>query len=292
MAIPTQPTATLITTEAYKIMGISSPTTAQITRATDYGMEIVKSDLKDLGLEWDFLRTTGYLVTTVGVGHVQLPTDFAKLISVRIMEGSHRGTASAGAASNITLESTYGGGSDTVGKYIVITGGTGSGQSRQIKSYDSSTRIATVDSAWTTNPDNTSTYLIVDTFRELDHKNLYEASSSLTLPNRPGSPQKAFIKSDAAEGDIYFDVTPDKLYGIQVEYYADILKVDLSSTLYSRILRLLNGLFIQGVLVWLLQDDARATLERSVYEKKKQQTAAIYLYPDNIANFHVGLNYE
>lgn len=292
MAIPTQPTSTTICTEAWKLLGVASPTTAQITRATDYGMELVKSDLKDLGLEWDFLRTTGYLVTTVGVNNVQLPTDFAKLVSAKIMDGSTRQTAQTGASTTITLASAYAGGSDTVGKFIILTGGTGSGQTRQIKSYVSGTKVATVDSAWSTTPDSTSTYLLVDTFQELSHKNLYEASSSLIMPNVAGKPTKAFIKSDSAEGDLYFDKTPDLLYGIELEYYADILKVDLSSTLYNRILRLLNGLLIQGVFVYLLQDDVRTTLERQVYEKKKAQTAALYLYPENLSELSMHLQYE
>lgn len=217
MAIPTQPTAALICGESYRLFGINSPNSAQLTRAADYGMEIVKSDLKDLGLEWDFLRTSGSLSITAGVNYVALPTDCSKIISVRLLVGTR--------------------------------------------------------------------------YKELDFENLYDASSYNTMPAVVGEPNKCYVKGNDAEGLLYFDKTPDQAYTAQIEYYIDILKVDLTSTLYSRILRLLNGLFIQGVFVWLLQDDARVKMERQIYEKKKAQTAALYLYPDNLSKFDMRVDY-
>lgn len=71
------------------------------------------------------------------------------------------GTAQAGAATTITLAS---GDSATNsiynGERILLTGGTGAGQSRVITGYVGSTKVATVARAWTTNPDGTSTYEI------------------------------------------------------------------------------------------------------------------------------------
>jgi len=46
------------------------------------------------------------------------------------------------------------------GQYVQTTGGTGSGQVRQIIDYDGTTKDATVDSAWTVTPDATTTYSI------------------------------------------------------------------------------------------------------------------------------------
>lgn len=43
---------------------------------------------------------------------------------------------------------------------ITLTGGTGAGQFRNIVSYNTESRTATVDSSWNTLPDNTSAYLI------------------------------------------------------------------------------------------------------------------------------------
>ena len=69
------------------------------------------------------------------------------------------GTAQAGAATTITLDASA---SATNNLYsnalITITGGTGLGQTRTIISYVGSTKVATVDKAWVTNPGATSTF--------------------------------------------------------------------------------------------------------------------------------------
>ncbi|MFM9438015.1 hypothetical protein ACFDR9_005118, partial [Janthinobacterium sp. CG_23.3] len=48
------------------------------------------------------------------------------------------------------------------GMTIRTTGGTGAGQSRVVSSYNGGTAVATVASAWTTTPDATTTYTIVE----------------------------------------------------------------------------------------------------------------------------------
>jgi hypothetical protein len=290
LAIPTQPTASLITTEAYKLFGISNPTTAQLTRATDYGLEMVKSDLRAMGLEWDFLRTTTWLPMTVGVSYVQLPTDYAKFLSARVLDGV-RGTAQSYSAPTLTLAASDPSGSDVAGKWVVITSATaGSGQAKQIKSYNTSTKEATLESSFDTAPTGTIVYLIADSHLELDYRPVFDYNQ-LTQPGLPGKPVMCSIKSDSAEGDLYADKSADKVYAIELEYYADINKIDLTATLYSRILRLLNQLFIQGVFVWLLQDDARVELETQRYEKLKARFSAMYLYPNNIQNLQMHLDY-
>jgi hypothetical protein len=71
------------------------------------------------------------------------------------------GTAQAGASTTITLKSASSATNDYYnGLYITITGGTGSGQIRVITDYVGSTKVATVDRAWTTIPNSTSTYSI------------------------------------------------------------------------------------------------------------------------------------
>jgi len=72
------------------------------------------------------------------------------------------GTAQAGAASTITLDASASGVNDLYrDSLVVITGGTGAGQSRTIASYVGSTKIATVTPSWATTPDNTSVFEIV-----------------------------------------------------------------------------------------------------------------------------------
>lgn len=75
----------------------------------------------------------------------------------------HTGTAQAGGASSITLAAGASGTDDAYNKMTIrITGGTGSGQERKIADYVGATKVATVAEAWTTNPDATSTYSVID----------------------------------------------------------------------------------------------------------------------------------
>jgi lysophospholipase L1-like esterase len=75
----------------------------------------------------------------------------------------HKGTAQGGGASTITLasgasETNNGYQASTRNNWIWITGGTGAGQVRRITGYVGATKVATVDVAWVTVPDSTSTY--------------------------------------------------------------------------------------------------------------------------------------
>lgn len=72
------------------------------------------------------------------------------------------GTAQAGGASTITLDA---GASATDNIYknetVFISSGTGAGQSATIASYVGSTKVATINGTWATNPDATSVFTIV-----------------------------------------------------------------------------------------------------------------------------------
>lgn len=73
------------------------------------------------------------------------------------------GTADAGAATSIDLETGVADTNDDFYNHtvIIITAGTGQGQERIITDYTGSTQQATITPAWTINPDATSEYEIV-----------------------------------------------------------------------------------------------------------------------------------
>lgn len=73
-----------------------------------------------------------------------------------------RNTATAGGASTITLDASASAVDDFYnGALIVLVSGTGSGQFRTVSDYVGATKVLTVDSAWSTNPDNTSVFEII-----------------------------------------------------------------------------------------------------------------------------------
>lgn len=101
-----------------------------------------------------------------GSGSGSTPPDVAPLLRAcslgqTVTSSAVTGTAQSGTTSYIRL-ATGASSSDHAytGMVVRITGGTGAGQSRVIYSYVGSTRDAYVNPAWTTAPDNTSTYSI------------------------------------------------------------------------------------------------------------------------------------
>jgi hypothetical protein len=120
---------------------------------------------RDIGASVLLSNGTGAGQVSLSSGTVTVGTNNDKTgYSLTTLESANAqsGTAQAGGASTITLAS---GASATdslyVGCVVKIYGGTGAGQARVITAYVGSTKVATVDRAWQTNPDNTSTYAVL-----------------------------------------------------------------------------------------------------------------------------------
>lgn len=72
-------------------------------------------------------------------------------------------TAQAGAAGTVTLDASASSTTDYyAGQVIALTGGTGVGQSRLCTAYNGTTKVATITPNWATNPDNTSTFAVLN----------------------------------------------------------------------------------------------------------------------------------
>jgi len=83
-------------------------------------------------------------------------------------------TAQAGASTTITLDASASATDDLYNNNaIYLTGGTGVGQSRIITDYVGSTKVATVNAAWATNPASDTTFAVIQ-------QGLSPASSGLT----------------------------------------------------------------------------------------------------------------
>lgn len=78
--------------------------------------------------------------------------------------GANQTTGTASGGSGTTLVDTGAGWGVNAyqGNYVIITGGTGSGQAAYIASNTSDTLTVTATGQWTTSPDGTSTYKIID----------------------------------------------------------------------------------------------------------------------------------
>src|SRR3990167_7590306 len=191
MALPTDPTATTIVTEAYNAAGESDPTAAQLTRATGQWMQEVLNDIWLEGVasgntRLKTLQETLVDVSTTGINTWGLAEDFDEELEIEVLDGSRYDTAQTAGASSITLDADDAGtSSNTIGRLVLITSGTGVDEIKQITAYDSTTKVATVESAWTATPTGSSTYLIVDQAYQLDEIDLAEVSTALPAAGRP-----------------------------------------------------------------------------------------------------------
>ena len=111
------------------------------------------------------------------------------------------GTAQAGAATTITLASGDSATDDIYnGLKIIITSGTGAmtagSEVRTITDYDDTTKIATVNSSWATNPDATSVYEI-GTFDEVSY-----AYMARTGSGQPSLASAAYFMAHGGNGPL------------------------------------------------------------------------------------------
>jgi hypothetical protein len=94
--------------------------------------------------------STSTFIVEPGLGHSETDMNTLKV-----------GLAAAATSTSITLDSDASAVDDYYNNdVVVIDAGTGEGQERVITDYNGTTKVATVDPAWTTTPDTTSEYVV------------------------------------------------------------------------------------------------------------------------------------
>ena len=278
MAAPTQPTPTLIVTEAYRQFGLTA-SAAQITTAIAEGIEKVKRDIWALGKRFKLLRTIQYKALKVGVSRYANPSDFEADVEgpgMSLLDGNSRSTLQGAAAGTATLAAAEGASqSQAEGHLLMITSGTGINQAEQIDDYDTSTKVATMRANWGTTPAAADAYLLVDSHYPV-WKKAWPRRANYIQPMLAGKPREAFEMAGGSEGFIELYPVPDKVYGLKRDYYANLTLVDTSSDLYNVIMRNWAGVFTQGILVWIMAsyDDTRRRTEEEIYRGMLKQLQA------------------
>jgi hypothetical protein len=282
MATPPSQTAAKIAQEALSKCGISSTANDKLQRAERTFLREILSDIctspgRSFNNRLKSLQSKSVQISVSGKSKYALPTDFDEEISVTVLSGTHSGTAQAGASTTITLES----GEDATqedleGNYILITSGTGSTGLRQCISYNTSTLVATVDSAWDTTPDNTSVYSVIDSVTEIDEDDIseFEGIGRQFNKSTPSFYNKTF---DTGLQYIYFDIPFDAAtYGIITRYYANIEKVDLASTIMSTIYTNWFNCLTMGTAMKVAEDedDSKFAVFQSQYAELKANLLA------------------
>jgi hypothetical protein len=279
MAVPGDLTATTTVTEAFDKCGIDNPSDAQVTRAEGYFLrEIIndiwtRKDKYDNPVKWKILQSIYLQLTTIGISKYAFTSDFDDEISLSFLDGDHTGTAQAGTETTITLEDEEDASvEDVEGNYILTTGGTGSSQLRQVTDYDDpadETYVATIATAWTTNPDETTTYRIINTVTELDEDSTI-GMGSLGSSFGLGIPS-GYARTTEDEYDYFIlDKPPNaSTYAIFYRYYTNPNKLDLTSAVMTRLYNNWQTVLTTGC-AWKVaedEDDNRWKIFKDEYEK-------------------------
>mgnify|MGYP001601220275 CR=1 FL=1 len=254
MAAPTAPTLTSITTEGLRKAGYASPSASQLTQAQDEWMAEIKNDILVYGggRKLTSMYTTSYSVTVQGKERYSRPTDFFSDMTMEILDGTERGTATGGAVGSVTLAEDEG---DIIGKYVLITAGTGANSFSQITAFNSSTFVATVNPDFSVAPASGSSYMVIDSIYQLQQHPIWSKGSNYTR----GLPQAFYPIGDNDYGEFILSPTPynsdGHVFGVRMRYYANLFTLDLAGTLMSTLYHNWRNIWTQGVFVKSLQMD-------------------------------------
>lgn len=205
------------------------------------------------------------------------PTDLStrtgtgKSYTAQDLEGTS-GTASAGAGSTITI----GGAHETdrwANGFIQITGGTGSGQKRRILSNTST--VITVNRAWNTNPDATSTFVIwksgifidggkvvartANTMQDTAHTTKWGVNqlegATVVFTSGSASPATMTVSTNTTDTLTFtgsFSVQPAVADTYTIERYGVynyVVNVNINNTTHRQLYRI-NRLYSQPGVIW------------------------------------------
>ena len=286
MPVPSNPTLEELVEEGLAKAGETSPDASMTARAEDVWMEEIKNDIWQLGKKPKSLHITSYGVFSQGQSRYSNPSDFSSDLSLTILDGSVRGTAQAGSVSSITLAAD--GPTDetqVIGKGIIVLSGTGQGSYSQITAYNGSTKVATVVPNFNTAPSSDSVYMVVDKEWPVEQRPVFEYDTQQNFPVN-GIADRFYPVGDEDYGEFILNKAPDKVYGARLRYYANLMKIDTSSTLMSTLYHRWREIFVEGIRFKKIddEDDDRSQTAEERYRRKMQAIIGRETYGMDISN--------
>lgn len=288
MAAPTAPTLATITDEGLNRAGISSPSSASLAIAEGW-VDETKNDIWMYCKKLRSLQTDDIIIISENLSEYSFPTDLSEPEEARLLHGGVTGTAQAGAAATITLAAAEDVDAEGIeGHRVLITSGTAAGEISQCTDYNTSTKVATVSPAWGTQPDNTSVYMVVDTYYPIEIKSMWSMYDK-NYPTEKARPTAIHVYGDADYGEFQFNKTPDDTYGLELFYYANLMTIDLAGTLMATLYQRWESILIQGVL-WrrlLDDDDDRYPAQEAKYNRMLSLLIARETYGVNLSETQI-----
>ncbi len=258
MAVPSDVTEAIIKTAGLSDAGNTS--SAFSTLATNNWLPEAKEYVWTYFKKARDFQKTGVDITIKGSREYSLPSDYDRMLDVVILDGDTRGTAQAGTSNTITLASADTSTEDSVvGKYILVYSGTGENGYRQVTAFNTSTKVATMDSNWDTTPDATSLYMIVNYRQILTPATLQQLEASFTT----GEKARPDFYAEY-DNKLFLAKVPDEsYYGVLYRYYVNIMKLDDTSSIYTLFLNQFRMVLQKYIEMKALKkmDDTRADKE-------------------------------
>jgi hypothetical protein len=294
MAAPSAPTLVTITTEALKRAGYSSPSAALLTRAQDEWMEEIKNDVWTLAKKIKALQATNVFVITKGEGLISYPADFSSDLSMVLMDCTHYGVCQAGGgvttaklAADEDMGEEY-----PIGKKIILylTADKTTAYESYVTAFNTTTKVATFSPAIAVTPDATYSYMVSDSHEPIKGPDHIIRLDELHNYAERGVPLKFYPVGDEDYGNFYLFPVPyrggDVPWAIGQRYYANLITLDLASTLMATLYRRWRSLFIQGVRAkaFANKDDDRAVQADAKYQRELQRLTARELYGTDLSD--------
>lgn len=267
MAIPYTPTLHDICKTALRRAGQPAPSGGMIEEAMNHAFMEVKNDIKLNAPTHPLLLTEEVQATVIGVRSQAQPTKCHRATSVLLYDGPNewRGTAQTGASGSITVAATMSEvEGNLIGLPIFTLGGTGSLQYRHITAYNNTSKVLSISPDWTTTPDSTTTYLICNTQREIFNTSKQVLNMDQYDFAGDNAPYYGTINGE----QLWFNVSPDKIYPLLWNYYIDIDQLDENAAVSQKILREWRNIFVQGITAYSMQtyDDTRQFDQLNTYQ--------------------------
>lgn len=284
MAVPSDPTVTSIVRDALRHAGLFQPTSGQITEMSTEGLQTVKAELWASQERDKLIETSAMVLLPIGSGQLNTPSDFDHVVTLDVYScsDSMAFTASAAASGTLTAGATFSADVSSIrGRYVFTTGGTGSGQYRQITAYDDTTKVLTITPNWTVTPDATTTAFIGHLKKRLlmddpDHGRLVTNPDPVQgFPVRYREVGVSPLNTDMPAIEI--SPVPDTAnYAAILTYGPNLTRLDETGTLFVKHLRERRMIWVQGLIDQACRryDEARYPAEFQRWELTLQRYAA------------------
>lgn len=266
------PTVEQIVRRGLRRAGEARPSPELVARARDEWIQELLSDIGARAIDagsasvLSSLEITQTTVAEVGRRRYPLPDDFDDDSSVTLLDGALRGTIVTAEEDQVTT-TLAGLTSDTgAGHYLVVLDGIAKGAMREIVSVDTgvSPTLLTLDRLFDEGetPAPGDTFLVVDEVIELQEWNTEDGDRWEEF----GTGQPAEYRM--WQGNVEFNIAPDKVYAIRVRYIPSLSKVDVTSETMAALLLRWQHVLVIGV--WKLaaeeNDDDQSRLALAQYE--------------------------